>query len=162
LPIRPCVKDGVVMSGNRIELTDELIQRFYDGELEECLRSAVESALASSPEHARALERYRRLGGLLQEYAGRMQPDELTVRRNWEEISRAAAMPNKRSFLRRRLPWLSAAAAAAAVAALLFLPAQQTMSAEVESIDCTYSSFMVLNPDSDDTHTIVWIDDSGN
>jgi len=158
----PRKKDGAAMDENRFELTDELIQRYCDGELEDSLRAEVESALASSPGHTRVLERYRRLGGLIQDYAGRMQPDELTVRRNWEAISRAGLMPKTSPFLRRRLPWLSAAAAAAAVAALLFLPAQQTMSAEVESIDCTYSSFMVLSPDSDETHTIVWIDDSGN
>lgn len=150
------------MDANRFELTDELIQRYCDGELEDNLRAGVESALASSPEHARALERYQKLSRLLKDHAGLMQPDELTVRRNWEAVSRAASMPETGSFLRRRLPWLSAAAAAAAVAALFFLPAQQTMSAEVESIDCTYSSFMVLSPDSDDTHTIVWVDDSGN
>lgn len=140
-----------------------LIQRYCDGELEEGLRARVEAALAEQPEQAANLERYLRLGGLLRDYAAQGRPDELTVRRNWEAVSRGIATP-ARPFYRRRLPWLSAAAVAAAVAAMLLMPSRQAVSAEaeVESIDCTYSSFMVLSPDSDDTHTIVWVNDSGN
>ena len=31
---------------------------------------------------------------------------------------------------------------------------------EIESIDCTYDGFMILPPDQQDGHTIIWINDS--
>ncbi len=151
------------MNEPRFELTDELLQRYCDGELETGLRDKVEAALAGQPQQAAQLERYLRLRSLLRDYAARSRPDELTVRRNWEAVSRGISTP-VRPFYRRRLPWFSAVAVAAAVAVMFLLPSRQAVSAEaeVESIDCTYSSFMVLSPDSEDTHTIVWVNDSGN
>jgi hypothetical protein len=32
---------------------------------------------------------------------------------------------------------------------------------EIESIDCNYASFMVLQPEEQDGHTIIWINDPG-
>jgi len=32
----------------------------------------------------------------------------------------------------------------------------------IESIDCTYASFMLIQPETETGHTIIWLSDSGN
>lgn len=45
--------------------TEELLQRYHDGELDESERRSVEASLAESPEARRTLDRIQRLGELL-------------------------------------------------------------------------------------------------
>lgn len=148
------------MSQDRLVLTDELIQRYHDGELEDELKMRVEAALETDPARSADLALYRGLSRLLYGYAEDAGPDELTVRRNWEAVSRGLGRA-PRSILGRKLPWLSVAAAAT-IAAFVFGPFQKAHSAEaiVESIDCTYPSFMLFSPDEAGAHTIIWINDN--
>jgi anti-sigma factor RsiW len=161
------------MENNEINLTDETLQRYYDNDLDEAERKAVEARLAASPEGAKTLERYRRLSCLLNECAKSHHPDDLTVSRNWNRIAGSLGSGG-RGFRRRINYWLSLAAAAVLLI-IVYNPLDHSGSrtgggdqvalnaagggCEVESIDCTYASFMLLNPDQAGDHTIIWVND---
>lgn len=150
------------MQQDRITITDELIQRYCDGELESDVVSRLEAALKTDAVNSNTLGRYRCLKRLLTDFSHSLEPDELTERRNWDLINNALGRASKPMY-RRKLPWISVAAAAA-LAVFILGPFQKSNSSEtvVESIDCTYSSFMLLNSDQTGSHTIIWINDQGN
>lgn len=156
------------MSSERFELTEELIQRHYDGELEEAQSRAVEQALARDPQATATLEDYRAVGRMLRDASRASLPDEVSSRRNWDAISAEInSGPGRRSAVRRPAAWLTAVAAAAAV--VLYIspfnivpPAQASNELDIESIDCNYDSFMLLPPEAENGHTIIWINDSGD
>lgn len=150
------------MADRKFELTEEIIQRYYDGEVHGQERSRIEEALAADPASEEKLARYGRLSELIQLVGKASEADEFTARRNWEEIS--ARLEKKQSKVPRRAAyWLSLAAAA--VLLLFFIgPFEKAQSNElvIESIDCTYASFMLIQPETETGHTIIWLSDSGN
>ncbi len=154
------------MSSERFELTEELLQRYYDGELDEAAEHSVEQALALDAQAAATLDDYRAVGRLLREASQASLPDELASRRNWEAISGRIGPDPGRPAIRKPAAWLAAVAAAAALV-LYFSPlnivpsAQASNELDIESIDCNYASFMLLQPEAENGHTIIWINDSG-
>ena len=152
------------MDGKNFELNEELLQRYYDGELDEVLAARVKKALENDGESAALLGEYRAVGNLLREAAGQSEPDQLTARRTWNAVEAELGEARPRGRVRRHAPWMGAVAAAAAII-LYMSPFNIVPSAvadnevEIESIDCNYASFMVLQPDEDDGHTIIWIND---
>lgn len=150
------------MAGRKFELTEEIIQRYYDGEIHGQERSRIEEALAAEPALGERLERYGRVSKLMQLVGETSEPDDFTARRNWEQISRR--LKARPRTLQRRAPyWLSLAAAA--VLLLFFIGPfgeAQSNELEIESIDCTYASFMLIQPETETGHTIIWLSDSGN
>jgi len=149
------------MADRKFELTEEIIQRYYDCEVHGQERSRIEEALAADPASEEKLARYGRLSELMQLVGEASEADEFTARRNWREISaRLKAKP--RSLLLRPRFWVSVAAAA--VFWLFFYgPFEKAQSNElvIESIDCTYASFMLIQPETETGHTIIWLSDSG-
>ena len=150
------------MADNKFELTEEIIQRYYDGEVHGQERSRIEEALAADPALRERLARYERLSELIQLVGEASEADEFTARRNWEEIS--ARLEKKQSKVPRRAAyWLSLAAAA--VLLVFFIGSfekAQSNELVIESIDCTYACFMLIQPETETGHTIIWISDSGN
>ncbi len=154
------------MSSERFELTAELLQRYYDGELEQAESREVEQALADDPAAAATLEDYRTVGRMLRQAAADAAPDELASRRTWDAISSEFSPAAGRSAIRRPAAWLAGVAAAAALALYLspfdIVPAARASNElDIESIDCSYHSFMLLQPETENGHTIIWINDSG-
>ena len=151
------------MREENFELTGEILQRYYDGELGARERKAVEAGLAGSAESREQLRLFERVSGALGRLGDSCEPDELLARRNWEAI--ALRLDRRKASPRRRVAWwLSAAAAAAVVLVLLSAPFQKAQSneLEIESIDCSYSGLMLIKPPTDSGVTIIWIDDRGN
>ena len=151
------------MRENKFELTGEILQRYYDGELGERERQAVEAGLAGSPKSRGQLELFAQVSGTLGRLGDSCEPDELLARRNWEAM--ALRLDHRKASPRRRMAWwLSAAAAAAVVLVLLSAPFQKAQSNElvIESIDCSYAGFMLIKPPTDNGVTIIWIEDPGN
>ena len=151
------------MREEKFGLTDETLQRYYDGELTEREHKAAEAGLAESPESREQLRLFTQVSGALGHLGGSCEPDELLTRRNWEAI--ALKLDRRKASPRRRAAWwLSAAAAAAVVLVLLSAPFQKAQSnaLEIESIDCSYAGFMLISPPTDNGVTIIWIDDQGN
>jgi len=150
------------MAEGKFELTEEIIQRYYDGEVDDQERSRIEQALAADPASRQTLARYERVSGLMQLVGKESEADDFTARRNWRKIFRALE-EKPRSLLRRPRFWISMAAAA--VFWLFFYePFEKIQSneLEIESIDCTYASFMLIQPEAETGRTIIWISDSGN
>jgi len=149
------------MAEKEFELTEETLQKYYDQELGETARSEVEARLGRQPEALRLLREYKRLSELLEVVARQSEPDQLRAQRNWEAIARRLKKAQARTY-RRAAGWLSIAAAAIL---FLFIYAPFSESADnelvIESIDCSYASFMVLNLEQENGHTIIWINDSG-
>ena len=137
---------------------DKLLQRYYDAELEESERKKVKSLLAADETSRSSLRSYERMSELLQ-LAAPEASDELARHRDWEKIAPALQRPSL-SRGRKITYWLSAAAAAA-VFFFFYHPFGTTANNEliVESINCTYDSFMLIQPLSEDVHTIIWIND---
>jgi anti-sigma factor RsiW len=152
------------MDAKNFELTGELIQRYYDGELDDILAAKVAQALEGDTESAAMLHEFRQVGDLLRVSAERFEPDQLAARRTWNAVAVELQQARPRGRVRRHAPWLGAAVAAAAI--ILYLsplnivpPAVADNAVEIESIDCNYASFMVLQPEEDDGHTIIWINE---
>ncbi|MBW7997221.1 MAG: hypothetical protein FVQ81_11760 [Candidatus Glassbacteria bacterium] len=155
------------MNDNKFKLTEELLQRYYDGELDESGNRLVEQALAEDSQAAALLEDFRAVGNLLRAAADSTAPDQLTARRTWEAIDSELRRPGGKSGLRRNAAWLGAVAAAAAIVLYLsplnFVPTVQASNElEIEDIDCNYASFMLLQPEAENGHTIIWINDPGD
>lgn len=151
------------MSNERFELTAELLQRYYDGCLEQAESREVEQALAENPAAAATLEDYRSVGRMLRQAAADAAPDELSSRRTWDAISSELSPAAGR---RPAAAWLAGVAAAAALVLYLspfnIVPAARADNElDIESIDCSYHSFMLLQPETENGHTIIWINDSG-
>ena len=155
------------MNDNNYEISEELLQRYYDGELDsDEARRRVEQAIERDSALSGALDEFRAVSALLTEAADRYEPDQLSSRRTWDAIDTALQRGSARGRMRRHGPWLGALAAAAAI--VLYLSplnivgtAQANNELEIESIDCNYASFMVLQPEEQDGHTIIWINDPG-
>jgi len=150
------------MADKKLELTEENLQRYHDGEVHGKERSRIEETLAADTASGERLARYGRVSELMQLVAAESEADEFTARRNWEKISRRLeAKPRK--VQRRAAYWLSLAAAA--VLLLFFIgPFEKAQSneLEIESIDCTYASFMLIQPETETGRTIIWLSDSGS
>ena len=155
------------MSSKKFELTAELLQLYYDGELEQAQSRAVEQALAVDPQAASTLEDYRAVGRMLREAAAAAAPDELASRRAWDAINHELNPDaGRRPALRRPAAWLATVAAAAAIVLYIspfnIVPdARAGNELDIESIDCSYHSFLLLQPETGSGHTIIWINDSG-
>ncbi len=151
------------MKQPKSELTADLLDRYYDGELDAARCRQVELALAADQEAAGHLADCRLASLALAGLRRASEPDELSLARSWRRVAQAlearSARPARRGAL--RYTWYSLAAAAAGL--LLFFAVQVEQGrAElvVESIDCTYSSFMILKPAAtEEGHTIIWIND---
>lgn len=148
------------MKQRKLELTAGLLDSYYDGELDEDRRHQVELALAADQSAAVHLTDCRLASQALAGLRRESEPDELSLARSWQRVAQALeARPERRGAL--RYTWYSLAAAAAGL--LLFFAVQVEQGrAElvVESIDCTYSSFMILKPAAtEEGHTIIWIND---
>ena len=152
------------MNEDKFEITEELLQRYYDGELDSEQAASVERALESDSGSAAALDELRAVSRLLGRAADSYVPDELASRRTWEAVAEEMASRPTRGRVRRHAPWMGAVAAAAALV-FYFSPlnivttAQASNELEIESIDCNYTSFMVIQPEEQNGHTIIWIND---
>jgi anti-sigma factor RsiW len=152
------------MGSKEFELTEELLQRYYDGELDESASHDVEQALALDTQASATLDDYHAVGRMLREASQATLPDELASRRSWEAISGKIGSDPGRPVMRKPAAWLTAVAAAAALV-LYFSPlnivpsAQASNELDIESIDCNYASFMLLQPEAENGHTIIWIND---
>lgn len=149
------------MAEDKFELTEEIIQRYYDGEVDVRERSRIEQALAADSASEEKLARYGRVSELMQLAGAASEADELTARRNWKKISSSLAQP--RPLLRRPRFWVSVAAAAA-FWIFFYSPFGKIQSNElvIESIDCTYASFMLIQPEAETGRTIIWLSDPGS
>jgi len=147
--------------GQEFELNEELLQRYYDGELEEAEQRRVEKALEQDASAREFIEELAGVSRAMAELARECEPDEVSDRRAWEKIARRLHSGRR---VRRAAWWGSAAAAAAVLAAIWLLPpavteARASNELDIESIDCTYAGFMILPPAEQDGHTIIWIND---
>ena len=149
------------MAEDKLELTEEIIQRYYDGEVDGRQRSRIEQALAADSASEEKLARYGRVSELIQLVGATSEADELTARRNWKKISRS--LEETRPLLRRPRFWVSVAAAAA-FWLFFYTPFGKIQSNElvIESIDCTYASFMLIQPEAETGRTIIWLSDPGD
>ena len=149
------------MDEKRLSGNDELLQRYLDGELDKAGREKVESLLAGNSAYRKSLSDYESLSAMLQLTAPEAA-DDLAKRRDWEKIA-PALQRQSRSRGRKITYWLSAVAAAA-VFFFFYYPFSSTANNElvVESINCTYDSFMLIQPLSEDGHTILWINDQSS
>jgi anti-sigma factor RsiW len=152
------------MNSKKFELTEELLQRYYDGELEQAASVDVEQALTEDTQAAATLDDYRAVGRMMRAASQDALPDQLSAHRTWEAISGEISSDPVRPAMRKPTAWLTAVAAAAALV-LYFSPlsivpsAQASNELDIESIDCNYTSFMLLQPEAEDGHTIIWIND---
>ena len=150
------------MTHTGFELTEEILQRYYDGEVDDQERSRIEQALAADAASSRTLAQYERVSELIQLVGEESEADDFTVRHNWRKILRGLE-EKRRSMLRRPRFWVSMAAAAA-FWLFFYGPFEKIQSneLEIESIDCTYASFMLIQPEAETGRTIIWISDSGS
>ncbi|HUU28349.1 MAG TPA: hypothetical protein VM123_11095 [archaeon] len=147
------------MENKKSELTEETLGRYYDGELDEAARKELEARIPGSPEARALLERHKSISSLMGILGESMEADELTVRRNWDKI--ALSLEKRPGRFRRRLTYWLTLAAAAIIVIFIYDPLHRTSDNElvIESIDCTYASFMILRPETQSGHTIIWIND---
>jgi len=146
------------MNEKQLSEHEVLFQRYHDGELDDASREKVESLLAGNEKYRGSLRSYERLSALL-ELTAPEASDELAGRRDWEKIASGLESTGPRKS-RKTTYWLGLAAAAA-LFIFLYYPFGTPINNEtmVESIDCTYDSFLLLHPSSDGGHTIIWIND---
>ena len=146
------------MNKKQLSEHEVLLQRYRDGELDDASRKKVESLLAGNEKYRESLRSYERLSALLQLTAPEAS-DELARRRDWEKI--ASGLESTGSRRSRKTTYWLGLAAAAVLFIFFYYPFGTPINNEtvVESIDCTYDSFLLLNPSSDDGHTIIWIND---
>ena len=147
------------MDEKQLSENDELLQRYHDGELDdEVDREKVESLLAGDPAYRESLHDYESLSALLR-LAAPEAADELAKRRDWEKTAHHLASPGVRKG--RKLTYWLGLAAAAVVLFFFYYPFGAAVNNEIviESIDCSYHSFLLLHPSSEDGHTIIWIND---
>lgn len=146
------------MDEKQLSEIEVLLQRYYDGELDDASRKKMESLLAGNEKYRESLRSYERLSALLQLTAPETS-DEFARRRDWEKI--ASGLESTGSPRSRKITYWLGLAAAAALLIFFYYPFGAPINNEtvVESIDCTYDSFLLLHPCSDDGHTIIWIND---
>ncbi|MFH1070886.1 MAG: zf-HC2 domain-containing protein, partial [Candidatus Glassbacteria bacterium] len=70
------------------ELNEELLQRYYDGELEEAERRRVEKALEQDASAREFIEELAGVSRAMAELARECEPDDVSARRVWEKIAR--------------------------------------------------------------------------
>jgi anti-sigma factor RsiW len=151
------------MNNKKLALTEENICRYYDGQMDKKEREELEALISASPEARALLEKYSTVSRMMGALGTECIPDEFTAHRNWEAISSALEKKKGRSY--RRLSYWVTLAAAAIILIFLYGPLPRASANElvVESIDCTYSSFMLLKPETGSGHTIIiWIEDNGD
>jgi anti-sigma factor RsiW len=118
-------------------LTDQLLQRYHDGELSESDRRSVEASLAESPEARQSLERIQRLGELLrvmnEEEAAAVSFDgfEQRVMNGLDRAEPPGFGERARVWLgeffeHRKVVWIPTAAVAAAAACVMLVLAVAT------------------------------------
>lgn len=147
--------------GQEFELNEELLQRYYDGELEEAERLRVEKALEQDAAARGFIQELAEVREAMAALARECEPDDVAVRRAWERIARRLHSGRR---VRRAAWWAGGAAAAAVLAVTWLLPpavteARASNELDIESIDCTYAGFMILPSAEQDGHTIIWIND---
>ena len=99
------------------ELTEELLQRYYDGELDERERLRVEKALAQDSAGRESIAELAAVSQAMAALASECEPSEVTARNTWQRIDRR----NRRYRHARRAGWWAGAVAAAAVLAGVYL-----------------------------------------
>jgi anti-sigma factor RsiW len=135
-----------------------LVQRYYDGELDEAQVKEAESLLEENTALRKRLGEYRNLSSLVQ-LSTPADSDELAKHRDWEAV--VSGIERSGSRRGRKFSYWIGAAAAAALAIIFYSPFGASASNEliIESVSSTYDSFMLIQPLSDDEHTIIWIND---
>ncbi|MBN2289975.1 MAG: hypothetical protein JXQ83_11635, partial [Candidatus Glassbacteria bacterium] len=120
-----------------------------------------ESLLSGDLSCRSSLSGYRSLSGLVQ-LAVPDDPDEISRQRDWEKV--ASGLSRTKSRRGRKFSFGLGLAAAAVLAVFFLHPFGAAVNNRivVESIDCTYDSFLLLNPSSEDGHTIIWINDQSS